>query len=170
MNYLVKFFKTLPIGLAIVAILLVIIVLLSLTGVTTMWPTFFCIFYFTTFAEMNIKRVPALIVSGVLGLFGGFITMLVPGTAGTILLLVWLLLLLTAGIMSDPGMPLIEGPFVFLMLTVATAVPNICAATSAASIWIGYAAGIVLMVVIGLIMAAVAKKTAAKAESTEDSA
>ncbi len=163
MNPFVKFLKTMPIGLAIVAILLVIIIILSAAHVDPLWPTFFCIFYFTTFAAMDIKRVPALIVSGALGLFGGFIGILVPGTAGTILLLVYLFLLLTAGITTDPAIPLIEAPFMFLMLTVATAVPGICTASPALNIWISFGVGILLMVIIGLIMMFVAKKGAEKA-------
>ena len=163
MNPFVKFLKTMPIGLAIVAILLVVIILLSVAGVDPLWPTFFCLFYFTTFAGMDIKKVPALIVSGALGLFGGFIALLVPGTAATVLLLVYLFLLLTAGLTSDPAIPLIDAPFMFLMLTVATAVPGICTASPALNIWISFGVGILVMIIIGLIMMAVAKRGAKKA-------
>ena len=171
MNVVTKYFKTLPIGIAIVVILLVVIIILSLCQVDPMWPTFFCIFYFTTFAEMDIKRVPAMIVSGALGLFGGFITILVPDpTLGTILLLVWLLLLLTAGITTDPKVPLIDGPFMFLMLTVATAITGVCAASPALNIWMAFVAGIIVCTLIGLIMMVIAKRGAKKAAEKEAAA
>ena len=162
MDYLKGFAKAIPVGLVIVVILILIIVALTFLGVDPLWPAFFCLFFFTTAGEMDIKRVPALAVSGALGLFGGFIGMLVPEAAATPCLLVWLALILILGA-TEPKIPFIDSAFAFLFLTVATAIPGICLASPALGIWISYIAGVVLMCIIGGIMYAVASRGAKKA-------
>lgn len=163
MEYLKGFAKALPVGIVITIILVIIIVILTVLGIAPLWPAFFCLFFFTTAGEMDIKRVPALAISGALGLFGGFIGILVPDeTMGTVLLLLWLCFILVLG-QVNPKIPFIDSAFAFLFLTVATAITGICKADPALNIWVSYLAGIVLMLIIGGIMYAVAQRAAKKA-------
>ena len=161
-----KFFKTLPITLIVVVVLLAIIILQGLTG-TSNWSFIFCLFYFTTFCGMDIKKVLPVTVWGFLGFFGGYLTPFLGGTVGTICLLIYLILLLNA---SLSGVFKSFDPAAFLFLTLTTAVTGLCTKESFGKDLAGFALGVVLMLVIGLIAGAVAKKSAAKAAAAAEAA
>ncbi|MBR0374257.1 MAG: hypothetical protein IJH91_07005 [Mogibacterium sp.] len=161
-----KFFKTLPITLIVVVVLLALIILQSLTGTST-WSYIFCLFYYTTFCGMKLDKVLPVSIWGFLGFLGGYITPFIGGTAGTIVLLIYLILLLN---ISLSGVFKSFDPATFLFLTLTTAVTGLCTKESFVKDLGGYICGVILMLAIGLIASAVGKKAAAKAAAKEAAA
>ena len=160
-----QFLKALPVTLIIVVILLAIIILVGLTGVNT-WPFLFILFYFSTFCGMKWEKVVPVAVWGFLGFFGGYLTPLF-GDIGGILLLVYLVVLLN---ISVSGVAKSFDPACFLMLTLTTGIPatlGLCTAASFPKDLAGFGAGVVLMVVMGLISKSGEKKATAKAAAAE---
>lgn len=163
-----NFLKQIPVATILLAILVAFVIAFLLAGIVVSWTYLFLFFYFTTFAGMDVKRVPAVAFSSALGIVSGYVspmlTYYVDSTVGLIALLVVVILLLSLGL-STTAKPLaaIDAPCMYLFITLTTCNAYLTTVDNVIPVVITYIFGVILITAVGVIMRAVTKKAEAKA-------